>query len=65
MSENLPDRIASPVGQAAPGASQDERYVMSPAPGDPFRQALLAIPLADDEEDLFLRDPGVPRVVEL
>jgi hypothetical protein len=33
--------------------------------GDPFRQALLAIPVADHEEDLFLRDPGLPRVVEL
>ena len=38
---------------------------MSPVPGDPFREALLAVPVADDEEDLFLRDPELPRVVEL
>ncbi len=65
MNENLSDRVANPGGQADPGAFQDDRQVMSPVLGDPFRQALLAVPVADDEEDLFLRDPGLPRVVEL
>jgi hypothetical protein len=64
MSEDLPDRVASSGGQVGLVGSQDDRQVMSPVPGDPFRQALLAIPVADDEEDLFLRDPGLPREVE-
>jgi hypothetical protein len=49
----------------APDVSQNDRKDISPVAGDPFRQALLAIPVADHEEDLFLRDPGLPRVVEL
>jgi hypothetical protein len=65
MNENLPDRVANPGSQAGPGASQNDRKDISPVAGDPFRQALLAIPVADHEEDLFLRDPGLPRVVEL
>lgn len=65
MNEDLPDRVANPGGQAGPGACQNDHKDISPVAGDPFRQALLAVPAADDEEDLFLRDNSLPRTIEI